>query len=154
MGIIKVDTKAYGLVEVDERQTIQFPSGLYGFENLTDYILMDAPQNPFYWLQSLEVKHVAFVLVDPRIIRSDYDCAIDSVDFRSLDLQGPSDERLLQFAIVTIPENRSDMTVNLQGPIIINKDNRKGRQCISQDDSLRVRHNIMEEMTASSKNAC
>jgi flagellar assembly factor FliW len=149
-----VDTKAYGTVEIDERQQISLPLGLYGFEGLGDYILMDARQRPFYWLQSLEVREVAFVLIDPTIICPDYDARIDMMDFESLGLDGPEDEGFLQFAIVTIPEDRQDMTANLQGPIIINKESREGRQCISGNDKWHVRHNILEEMASAGKDAC
>jgi len=149
-----VDTKAYGSVEIDERQQIALPLGLYGFEGLGDYILMDARQRPFYWLQSLDVREVAFVLIDPKVIRSDYDSNIDPQDFEDLGLDGPDDDHFLQFAIVTIPEDRQDMTANLQGPIIINRESRKGRQCISMSDKWHVRHNILEEMAAVGKDAC
>ena len=148
-----VETKAYGTVEIDERQKITIPSGLYGFEGLENYILMDARQRPFYWLQSLDVQEVAFVLIDPCLIRPDYDARIDPQDFEALGLSGPEDERFLQFSIVTIPEERQAMTANLQGPVIINKESRIGRQCISHNEAWHVRHNILEEMAAG-KDAC
>lgn len=151
---VTVDTKAYGTVEVDERQQISLPLGLYGFEGLGDYVLMDARQRPFYWLQSLSVREVAFVLIDPKVIRPEYDADIEPQDYEALELDGPDDERLLLFAIVTIPEDRQDMTANLQGPIIINKESRVGRQCISGNDNWHVRHNILEEMASTGKDAC
>ena len=53
---------------------------------------------------------------------------------------------LLVFVIVTIPRNPSDMTANLQGPVIINPRTRKGRQVISQSDRYGVRHRILDEI--------
>ena len=46
------------------------------------------------------------------------------------------------------------MTVNLQGPIVVNKKTRIGRQCISIDDTLQVRHNLLEEMAHVSSKTC
>jgi flagellar assembly factor FliW len=149
-----IDTKAYGQVEVDERQRITIPFGLYGFESLSEFVLMDARQRPFYWLQSVDVRDVAFVLIDPKVIRQDFDADIDPMDFEALELEDSDDDRFLQFAIVTIPEDRQDMTANLQGPIIINKESRIGRQCISRSDRWHVRHNILEEMASTGKDAC
>ncbi len=150
-----VDTKAYGQIEVDERQRITIPSGLYGFDNMVEYILMNAQQHPFYWLQSLDVRDIAFVLIDPEIIRPDYKPCLDPIDLEALKLNGIEDERLLKFAIVTIPDDHQYMTANLQGPVILNRETRVGRQCISSDESWQVRHNIMEEIAASSaRNAC
>jgi len=152
--MFSVDTKAYGLLEVDERQKLTFPAGLYGFENLSEYVLLDARQRPFYWLQSVKIREVAFVLIDPVVVRPDYNADISPSDYEALGLNGPEDERFLQFAIVTIPEDRSGMTVNLQGPVIINRETRVGRQCISRNDKWHVRHNILEEMSSAGKSAC
>lgn len=152
--MISVDTKAYGPVELDERQKISFPSGIFGFDSLREFVLLDARQRPFYWLQSLEVREVAFVLIDPEIIHPDYDGNIDPADYESLDLNGADDERLLQFAIVTIPEERQEMTANLQGPLLINRETRIGRQCITRDERWNVRHNILEEMANARKDPC
>ncbi len=63
-------TKPFGSVELDERQRIRFPFGVLGFESLHDYALLDADQAPFYWLQSLEVVEIAFVLIEPRVFRA------------------------------------------------------------------------------------
>lgn len=150
-----IDTKPYGSMEIDERQLITFPWGLYGFENISEYALMDARQHPFYWLQSLEVQNIAFVLIDPNLIRPDYNPCLDSIDIEALQLNNRDASQMLQFAIVTIPDDRHNMTANLQGPIIINRESRRGRQCISLDENLGVRHNIVEEIASSSaKNAC
>jgi flagellar assembly factor FliW len=35
-------TKAYGPLEIDEQQKITFPQGLFGFETIRDYVLLDA----------------------------------------------------------------------------------------------------------------
>ena len=55
-------------------------------------------------------------------------------------------DNLLVFAIVTIPENTSNMTANLQGPVIINPDTNLGRQAISLSEKYTVRHNILVEL--------
>lgn len=64
---MKVQTKPYGLIDVDERQLISFPTGIFGFETLKRYVLLDAIQQPFYWLQSIDVPEIAFVLISPFI---------------------------------------------------------------------------------------
>ena len=69
---MQIKSKAYGPIEIDDRQLIRFPSGLFGFETLSDFALLDAAQQPFYWLQSVDVEQVAFVLIKPTIFRTDY----------------------------------------------------------------------------------
>ena len=55
-------------------------------------------------------------------------------------------EDALSFAIVTIPEDARRMTANLQGPLILNRETRTGRQCISGDPRWQVRHLILAEL--------
>ena len=149
---MKVKTKAYGVVEADHRQRIYFPQGILGFEKLRDYVLLDAEQPPFYWLQSTEDVDVAFVLIDPRLFRKDYTLDIDPQD---LDEIGAVDEiELLTLTIVTIPADTSRMTANLQGPIIINKQSKVGRQSISTNPKWRVKHVVMEELAGVEQTTC
>ena len=149
---MKVNTKPYGLIEVDERQRIFFPYGILGFESLKDYVLLDARQQPFYWLQSLDVVEIAFVLINPRIFRPDYKLEVEEEELREIGIESPKD--ILDFAIVTIPENTTKMTANLQGPIIINKKTRVGRQSISTNPKWQVRHVILEELAAVRQGSC
>lgn len=149
---MKVATKAYGLVDVDERQSIKFPYGLLGFEQLKDYVLLDAEQQPFYWLQSVDVERVAFILVNPFLFRPDYELDISDHELNEIGISNPKDA--LVFTIVTIPADGSAMTANLQGPLVINKDNRIGKQMILMDPRWKTKHDIVAELAAARKAPC
>ena len=144
-----VMTKAYGEMEVDERQKIHFPRGLFGFEDIHEYVLLDSTQEPFYWLQSTEYKDVAFILISPMVFRPDFILDTASEELESLRIDSFQDENLLVFAVVTIPEDSTKMSANLQGPVIINRKDHTGRQVISTDNRWRVKHYILEEMAES-----
>src|SRR5512141_2996 len=144
---MRVLTKPYGTIDVDERQRICFPHGILGFETLREYVLLDARQQPFYWLQSIEVAEIAFVLIDPQVFRPDYRLEVDEDELREIGIESPED--ILPFAVVTIPANPAKMTANLQGPIVINRRSRLARQCISTNPEWRVRHLILEELARS-----
>lgn len=143
---MKVETKAYGILEVDSRQKINFPYGILGFENFHEFVLIDAKQQPFFWLQSIEVVDISFLLINPKIFRSDYELEIDKEELAEINIEDI--EETLVFAIVTIPENTSKMTANLQGPIIINKKTREARQSIHKNSKWKTRHVILEELAA------
>ncbi|MDC7234064.1 MAG: flagellar assembly protein FliW [Spirochaetales bacterium] len=151
---MKILTKAYGEVEIDERQIIHFPNGLFGFETLHEFALLDATQQPFYWLQSLDVDEVAFVLIKPTIFRPDYNPAVMNSDLEALGLKDCSEENALVFTIVTFLDDNQSMTANLQGPVIVNRGERQGRQCISTDSRWQTRHNIAEEMASQRNSIC
>ena len=146
---MKVATKAYGLIEVGEDHKITFPQGLLGFENYKDYVLLDAEQQPFYWLQSVDEEHIAFVLVNPFLFRHDYEMNIDNEELHPIGINDPG--KAVIFAIVTIPPNNGVMTANLQGPIIINRENRKGIQAVLTDSRWKTKHDIIAELSAAKK---
>jgi flagellar assembly factor FliW len=151
---MQVRTKPFGTIEVDERQKIYFPEGILGFENLKEYILLDAVQQPFYWLQSLDVQEIAFVLIDPTIFRPDYRPDVSRGELEEIGLGEAEDEQMLVFAIVTVPEDQNKMTANLQGPLIINRREHTGRQCISENPNWKTRHNILEELSQVRNTVC
>ncbi len=140
-----LQTKAYGPMEIDEGQILEFPQGILGFEEYRRFALIDAHKKPFYWLQSTEETRIAFILIKPSIFRDSYDPGIGPEELEDI---GASDlDDCLVFAIVTVPE-AGPMTANLQGPIFISKKTRKGKQCISPRDEYRTRHDILEEMAS------
>ena len=143
---MKVATKAYGLIDVNEGQRITFPQGLLGFESLKNYVLLDAERQPFYWLQSLDVEQVAFVLINPFLFRPDYEMNIDNEELSPVGITDPG--KALIFSIVTILGDGSPMTANLQGPLVINRDNRIGIQAVLTDSRWKTKHDIIAELTA------
>ena len=140
---MKVLTKAFGPVDVDERQKVTFPSGLFGFESIKEYVLVDAERQPFFWLQSMEAEHIAFIIVNPFLFRQDYELDIDDELLKEIGISSPEDA--LIFSIVTIPP-AGPMTANLQGPLIINRKTRIGKQGILTDPRWKTKHDIMQEL--------
>lgn len=142
---IKVNTKPFGEIEVDDMQIVDFPEGILGFDFIKKFVILDADEDsPFKWMQAFDEKDLAFVIIMPVSFMPDYELTISQSDYETVKAE-PGDE-LLVFAIVTIPDNPSHMTANLQGPIIINPVTRLGKQAISLSDRYTVRHNILEEI--------
>jgi flagellar assembly factor FliW len=141
-----INTKAYGNIEIDERQTLSFPHGIIGFEQFKNYALLDTAQQPFFWLQSLDAAEIAFVLISPPVFRPGYTPDVPPEDIEELAPESPDD--LLVFAIVTIPEDQNRMSANLQGPVLINRKTRTGRQSISLNPTWQLKHYIMDELAA------
>jgi flagellar assembly factor FliW len=144
---MRVKTKAYGDIDIDERQRVSFPAGLLGFEKFHDYVLLDAPQKPFFYLQSLEVSELAFILIDPFLFRPDYSVDVSDEALGEIGVATP--EGALVFAIVTVPPDGGSVTANLMGPLIINRANRRGMQAVLPDSRWRVKHDIMAELASS-----
>ena len=150
---MKVTTKAFGLVDIEDHQKVTFPQGLFGFESLKDYVLLDAEQEPFFWLQSIDDEHIVFILINPFLFRPDYEMNVDNEELISIGISDPG--KAVIFSIVTIlPETAANaglMTANLQGPLVINRDNHLGIQAILTDSRWKTKHDIMEEFEAAKK---
>jgi flagellar assembly factor FliW len=141
---MNINTKAFGRIEVDDRQKVTFPRGLYGFETLKDYVLLDAEQRPFFWLQSIDIQEVAFILIDPFLIRPDYELDINDEELKEIGITTP--QNVLVFTTVTVPAEGSPITANLQGPIVINKENHLAIQSILTDPRWKTKHDILAEL--------
>jgi len=143
---IKIKTRPFGEIEVTEQQIIDFPDGILGFDDVRKFVLLDAhdENSPLKWLQAYDEPELAFVIIRPVDFMREYELVVSMNDIEAVGAD--TAENLVVFAIVTIPTNPSDMTANLQGPIIVNPEKRLGRQAISLSDRYSVRHKILEEM--------
>jgi flagellar assembly factor FliW len=138
-----IESKAHGEVTVQEQQLISFPVGLFGFEEIHEYALLDSTRPPLHWLQSLNNRDTAFIVVNPYVVVPDYVLDIDPEDVQ--EIGSPAPEDLIVFCIVTISEADRRVTCNLQGPLIINRAARLGRQAISLDSRWGIRHSLLSD---------
>ena len=143
MTDVKIQTKPYGEITVKEQQLLHFPVGLFGFERMQRYALLDSDSPPFFWLQSLDDPGLAFILVNPYLVIREYVLDIDPQEL--MEIGNPRDEELLVFAVVTIAHEENRVSCNLQGPVIINRRSRQGRQAISLDTRWSIRHSLLEK---------
>ncbi len=136
-----------GIVDLKEKKII-IEQGLFGFETIKEYKLTESELPPFLWLQSAQEKSLAFLVVDPFIIFPDYELDIDDESLHTIDITNPSD--VIVLTILTIPRDGKDVTVNLQGPVILNKKNNKGMQVILTDTRWTTKHTVLDQIKSRS----
>jgi len=130
-----IHTSRFGQLEVDPDRLITFGEGLLGFAKQKHYALVQTGEGSgFYWLQS-----VAFVVCDPRLFVADYHVPVKLEDLESVNLSKADDGQV--FVIVN---KISDLlTGNLQGPLVVNAENRQGKQLVLSDKRYSTRHPLM-----------
>lgn len=107
---------------------VWLPAGILGFEQFKDYMLLaDPAELPFAWLRVVESAQLAFVVINPFVVMPDYAPDLPDTDVEFLGLKDPNDALL--FNIVTL-RGQDRATVNLKGPIVINRHTRTGKQVI------------------------
>ncbi len=145
---MEIETLRFGKLPIQENKVITFPKGILGFARNKKYILFPHSEgSPFFWLQSVEDGDLAFVVLNPQIVKPDYTVDIEEGVLNELDVKEPSDLEVM--CIVTIPQNQPErMTINLLGPIIINSQNRSAIQVICDKQSYSHRHPVVTEKQA------
>ena len=74
---MKILTRVLGEIEVSEKQKIFIEEGLFGLEDVQEYVLLNSSEDsPFYWLQAVEIPEIAFLLVDPTLVMEDYKLSV------------------------------------------------------------------------------
>ncbi len=126
-------------IDVGRDEVVTFPQGLVGMEALRRFAILDDTRlAPCRWLQSLDDPDLAFVVVDPHLIVSDYLASISGDEALQLELEDVADADLL--AIVTVRPDPAASTVNLLAPLVINRRRRLGKQVILNESGYALRH--------------
>lgn len=131
---MKIVTDYVGEVEFTEDELINFPDGLFGFEDQKKFIIVGemAKEFPFVWLQSTEDAHVVFVLTDPFLFVENYDFKLGDEEVKTL---GTEDiKEISVYTTVVIPVESQKTSINLKSPIIVNAKKRVGLQAILDED--------------------
>lgn len=145
---MKINTTRFGEIEFPEEVLIDFPDGILGFPAERRYVLLehDVDDSPFKWLQSADNPDLAFIVVDPMLILEAYPIMIDMDTARMIGTQKVADCALM--AIVNVPsESPASMTVNLKAPLVVNSDERKGRQIIIGSQTYSVNEPVFPRLS-------
>lgn len=146
---MKINTKAFGKIEIADDKIIHFPSGIIGFPELVDFALIhDAEKGigAIHWLQSVQESAFAMPVMDPLLVKPDYNPEIDDELLKPLGKL--EQEEILVLVTVTVPRDLTKMSVNLKGPIIINAMEKKACQVIIEGEGYHVKFPIYDILNA------
>ena len=136
---VKVDTRWFGTIDIDDEKIITFDLGVIGFEDCKKFTLIydvdKGDEASIMWLQSLDEPELALPMLKPELIKEDYDPIVE-------------DEMLKALGVLTVPADITKMTINFKAPIIVNADTLKGVQLIADNNDYEVRYpiySILEE---------
>jgi len=124
------ELKTSGVESSQNTHQLNLPQGLFGFSEIRSMELFyDKEELPFMWLREQNKNGLAFIVIEPGGIIPDYAVEISDADVELLGITGSDDTMILN--IVTLPsEQSSKISVNLVGPVIVNRNSLAAKQCI------------------------
>jgi len=133
-------------IPVSDGNIFTFSEGVPAFEDYRQFVLYcNTDMQPFFFMKSVGISpEISFVCVDPFLVCSDYQVRIGRADLQALGLERGEDAFV--FSFVTVPESPYDITANLQGPVVLNLKNKRGRQVISEGTRHDVRHRVWDAL--------
>jgi flagellar assembly factor FliW len=127
--MISFETTRFGRLEVSKDKIINFSNGLMGFSEYKRYILIDYKDSSLKWLQAVDSPLLDFIVAHPFEFFPDYSVKIEDSIKDLLEIKDEDDISIL--SILRVEGER--VTVNLQGPLVINSLNKKGVQIVNDD---------------------
>lgn len=144
-GYMKINTKLFGEITINEEKLITFEKGIIGFPYMKRFLLIhdeEKSDSAISWLQSIEEEDFAMPVIDPLKVMEDYNPVVEDELLKELGELIP--EETIVFVTITVPKEIEKMTVNLKAPIIINADNKKAEQLIIEDEKYVVKYPIYD----------
>ena len=145
---MKVITKHFGEVEIDESKIVNFENGIYGFEDQKRFIMFyedEKSKNGICWMQSLDDVDLALPVINPVFWFPEYSPEV--ADEQILKIGDLKEDDLQLFSVVVVGEKIESMTTNLKAPVLVNMLTKKGIQTIIENDDIYgIRENLYEQM--------
>jgi flagellar assembly factor FliW len=118
---VKIETKQFGRVEIDDDKVFTMPDGMPGFLGMKRFVIIDREETwPFQCYQCLDDAGLCFYIMNPYLFKADYDIDMTQI-VREAGWKGDNLEDIKLYVIVNtssgIPEK---ITANLIGPLLIN----------------------------------
>jgi len=125
---LRVTTTRFGELELEDDKVISMPDGMVGFREQRFIILNPGKGGTFCWFQAVDNPGLAFVVVDPVRFFPEYQVKLTREEYDKLQLD-PKDDMIL-LSVVTMAPDPRQITMNLQGPIVVNPDCMIARQLV------------------------
>jgi len=118
---LKLETRDFGPVEIDQQKTIMMPSGMPGFPGMQRFVILEREESrPFLWYQCVDDPGLAFVIINPLLFKPDYSLDLTPA-MKDMSWEESQEENLAIYAIVNASEGVPEkITANLIGPLVIN----------------------------------
>lgn len=143
---MKIRTKYLGEVEIDKSQIIEFPKGILGFKDSKEFVIIDLEDTNFFsFLQDIKNEMVSFLVINPWNFFEDYDIELPDDKLENININPKGNNLMEIYNIVTLSNNFNESTANLLAPVVINLEDKKGKQFVLNNSPYTTKHSIFKE---------
>lgn len=137
---MEINTRDFGIVQVDDDAIYEFPEGLYGFEDEKQFAVFakSFEDISFLYLQSTQNRVPCFMIFEPWDLSPGYHPVLSSEDMAACEAESIDD--LVFLAIASVPASIEQLSINIKSPVVLNPKTRKARQVILQNPDYAVRY--------------
>lgn len=136
---MKVITSRFGVVEIDDDRIIEMPDGMIGFAERRFILLSSDNNGRFFWLQAVDNPALAFVVTDPTAYVPGYAVTLTPDEYERLKLE-PESKEVVLLAVTNISRESRNITINLQGPVVVNPEKMTAKQIVLENGKYGIRH--------------
>ncbi|MCF6138754.1 flagellar assembly protein FliW [Pseudalkalibacillus berkeleyi] len=142
---MKIDTRYFGEMEIEEKEIIKFEQGLPGFIEEKKFVVIPFgdEETPLNILQSVSTPSLAFVIANPFLFFRNYEFDIPEAVTSQLQIKG--EQEVAVFVILTVQDPFEKTTANLKAPIVINIEKGYGKQIVLNDEQYITKHTLLQE---------
>ncbi|WP_077214810.1 flagellar assembly protein FliW [Bacillus dakarensis] len=142
-----IKTKYHGEKEINPEHIITFEQGIPSFEDEKKYIVLELGEDStLFVLQSVTTPELAFLVADPFSFFPTYQFALPDSVIEALKIGNKED--IATFGILTVKEPFEQTTINLQGPIIINSKEKRGKQIVVSEGNYHTKHPLFQQKSS------
>ncbi len=142
-----IQSTRFGEISIDRNSIIMFPGGLPGLEKLSQYAIVRCDQtDPIQWLQSIEDADISIPIVNPFVLKPDYEIVVDDEELDLIETH--EEEDLVVLNIMVLPEELTKMTINLMAPLLINMKKMIGVQIMMDHKAYSLQHPVYDALLA------
>lgn len=123
-----------------QQKMIHFPHGLIGIKEYQKFVLKELPGHEhFFLLQSVDDKDFGLVITNPFWFIPEYQFDLDDAYSEQL-----GDKTNLEvFVTITLGSTADDITANLMGPVVLNRNVGIGFQVLVSNKNYTTRYKLM-----------
>lgn len=124
-----------------DRTILHFNEGIYGFEDIKEYVLLQEDEAHTIWyLQAAHSEVPCLIVIDPFTVTEDYNPQLSKADLETLG--NPGAEDLCFLAVAVLKEDFKESVINLKSPIVINAKTRCAKQIILENNDYPIRYKL------------